>query len=171
MQPWSHLVPSEKLFLVEAAYGRAMLRAHGIEKMLATWLICFACARSHESKWHEETVAIKRLTLGKLIQRFQAESAVSESLSSELLSLLALRNDLAHRVSDLLADAALTERWEEQAFLELTAMNERLAVCRTSLLPFMAEARALAGLSEEQVAIVIRETYPGARVGAQPIER
>lgn len=157
---------AEKLFVVEAAYGRAMLRAHGIEQMLTTWLICAVCYRKQRATWRNDVAVIKQLTLGGLIKRFVAESSAPAALSEELSTLLTLRNDLAHRVSARFADAAKNKNWEQHALLELSSVGDRLAKCRAALQPYMVQAREMAGLTEEEISNVIDRTFPGARAGA-----
>ena len=166
MPPPPSLTPSEKLFLVEAAYGRAMLRAHGIEKSLATWLICSAHARDMADSSKPTPASIKRLTLGTLVERFIAEAAPSRDLMLKLRELLDLRNNLAHRISDQLECAALQIDWHEHALVELNEAVERIAECRQSLLPHMEQARTLAGISEEEVVAEIRRRYPYVEIDA-----
>lgn len=158
--------PSEKLFMVEAAYGRALLRAHGIELMLSTWLISAATARPGYQTSNPVAPAIKRLTLGGLVRRFVAEASPSAELTVELHQILDLRNRLAHQVSDQLATAALSEEWQERAATELWSMAEQFAACRQRLLPFAEQARAMAGISEEEVTAAIRSQYPSVRIDA-----
>ena len=154
------------MLLIEAAYGKAMLRAHGLERTLATLLICnLTLSQDKDGTQAADIAKVKRQPMGSLITRFIAEFSPSDELQERLSHLLALRNDLAHRISDTIIDSAVSMNWEGQVTSELASISEQFADFRPYLRPYMARAESAHGLNDEKIAKLIQEGYPGAGVG------
>jgi hypothetical protein len=167
MQPSNELSPGEAMLVVEAAYGKAMLRAHGLERTLATLLICKATISNRQRAEQDAAIVrIKRLPLGLLIERFETEFSPSEELTEELSNLLYFRNELTHRISDTICNAAMKAHWHEKVTTELNEISGYFADCRPLLQPHMAACQAELGLTDERIEELVLATFPASKIGA-----
>lgn len=153
----------ERLYAVFAAYGRAMLDAHGLELRLATLLsvrIFFGGGPQDEQS--KALTKIEQQPMGNLIRDFITHYRPSEALMEELDNMLYFRNELAHRISGMILLAAKNEDWETPLIKELTEMSEIFNDTQKLLEPFMAECRNKVGVPEETMRELGRRLYPGA---------
>jgi len=157
----------ERIFTVYAAYGRAMMAAHSLERRLAALLVTRAAdRRSSKEIFHAEQAEIDHLPLGPLIKRFISDFQPEERLVEELDNMLYFRNDLAHRISDLILCAARQEQWEEKVFTELTDITEYFRETREMLEPYAAEWFARHSISKHEVLTKVLAMYPGIKRGS-----
>jgi hypothetical protein len=166
MTDFGTLTIADRMLLVHAAYGKAMLCAHGLEHSLATLLICkISLSKVLHNQSKAEVAKIKRLPLGVLIEKFAVEFSHSDQLREELSNLLFFRNELAHRISDSIISAAVEVNWEERIISELEEICGYFRDCRPLLAPYIDHFQSQLGLTDENVIELIRVTYPGSGVG------
>lgn len=157
------LTREERLYGVFAAYGRAMLGAHGLELRLATLLsVRVILTGGTKDEQSRALTRIEQQPMGRLIQDFIASCGPSEEIMEELDNMLYFRNELAHRVSRMILLAATNEDWEVPLIKELTEMSETFSDTEKLLEPFMAEYRNKVGVPEETMHELVRRLYPGA---------
>lgn len=156
------LSSQERLFLVQAEYGKIMLRAHGLERRLATLLICHeAFAGDRKSSLDSEINKIKRLPLGPLIDKFADTFSASEELIEELDNLLFFRNELAHRISDTIIYAAMKADWERRVITELSEIRSHFIDAEPMLEPYMEIFKQKLGVSDAKMHEIMLKVYPG----------
>lgn len=156
------LSPQEQLLLVQAEYGKTMLRAHGLERSLATLLICHVTfAGDHKASLDFEINKIKRLPLGLLINKFLETFSASEDLIEELDNLLFFRNDLAHRISDTIIYAAMSVDWEKKVIAELVDIRSYFTDAEPLLQPYMEVFNQKLGVSDAKMQEIMNKLYPG----------
>jgi hypothetical protein len=157
----------ERMFTVYAAYGRVMMAAHSLERRLAALLVTRAAdRRSSKEVFRAEQAKIDHLPLGLLIKRFISEFQPEEQLVEELDNMLYFRNDLAHRISDLVLRAAQRAQWEEKVLTELTDITEYFRETREMLEPYAAEWFAKHAVSEHELLTKALAMYPGIKRGS-----
>ncbi|MDO9014738.1 MAG: hypothetical protein Q7U84_08190 [Polynucleobacter sp.] len=166
MQDLRAFSAQERYFLVQAAYGKAMLHAHGLERLLGTLLICRATfSLECKTTLDFRITKVKRLPLGKLIEEFVEAFSPGEELIEELGNLLFFRNELAHRVSDIIIDATTQSNWEEDVVKELEDIHSYFVDFKPLLQPYLNTFQAKVGVTEVQMLELIRKVYPGAAGG------
>jgi hypothetical protein len=71
MNTINSLSPAARMYAVYAAYGKAMMDAHMLEKQLATLLTCRLIDRTTPGTGREEDISkLKKMTMGSLITKF-----------------------------------------------------------------------------------------------------
>lgn len=168
MTALQNLSAQERMILVHAAYGRAMLYAHSLEKRLSSLLICQVVATS-QSKWEQdEAIAeIERLPLGILIKRFVTEYSPTETLRDELDNMLFFRNELAHRISAAVLSAAFKTDWEESVIEEMHQITEYFLETIALLKPYSQEWLSKFGWTNEELLEIGYAVYPGAKARSE----
>lgn len=162
------LTASERMLLIHAAYGKAMLRAHGLEQSLATLMICHITFAPGDVSAREARIAkTKRLTLGPLIDQFVQAFSPDEKLIEELDNLLFFRNELAHRISETILYASREITWEERVIRELTDIQSFFDEVKPLLQPYVDSFQEKIGISEARILELAKTLYPGI-VGAIP---
>lgn len=165
MQSLCELSPHERMLLVHAAYGKAMLRVHSIELTLATLLICQVIFSTDKGGQRESEISkIRRLPLGLLTARFVAEFSPSEALEEELSNTVFFRNELAHRISDTIISAALQENWEEKVIVELNDICGYFSDSIALLRPYKTKFVEMLGLTDKKLLDIVYAVYPDAKV-------
>lgn len=150
------------MFLVHAAYGRAMLRAHGLERDIATLLICYTTFTPDEVAIREAQIArIKRLPLGPLIDKFVQAFQPTDDLIEELDNLLFFRNELTHRISEMILHAGHEVAWEERVLKELADIQSYFDEVTPFLRPYMDSFRDKIGIGEDRMRELVKKLYPG----------
>jgi hypothetical protein len=137
-----------------------MLRAHGLEKAVATVVICHETHALQDQELQTVAIAkIKKLPLGPLMKRFIEAAKPSEDIHAALEKVLYIRNDLAHRISDMILDAMVEPAWTPRVTVDLEVACTAFAECRELLLPYVRRAEELLGVTEAHIAEVIRTSY------------
>ena len=121
---------------VYAAYGKAMIAAHSLERRMAA-LLLVRRAEKIESKIAVEVTDIDRLTLGQLIGHFAHEFSPPAALTTELGNMLYFRNLLAHRISHKILSAAQKDGWEENLVIELYEISGHFKETSEALQPYI----------------------------------
>lgn len=162
MYDFAALSSQERFFLVQAEYGKTMLRAHSLERRLATLLICHATfAEDRKQSLESEINKIKRLPLGPLIEKFVETFPASEELVEELDHLLFFRNELAHRISDTIIYAAMQADWEQRVVTELADIRSYFIDAEPMLEPYMETFKQKLGVSKAKMYEIMLKVYPG----------
>ncbi len=157
------LTGEEQLYAVFAAYGRAMLNAHGLELQLATLLsVRTIFAGGTKDERIRALARIEQQPMGNLIRDFIASYEPSEEIMEELDNMLYFRNELAHRVSRMILIAATKGDWKIPLIKELTEISEMFRDTGRLLEPFMEACRNQVGVPEEIMQELGRHLYPGA---------
>lgn len=156
------LTNAEKMLAVHAAYGRAMLYAHGLEKRLSALLIANTVdQKKSREDTKEEIASIDRLTLGSLIKRVASEYELSDDLLEELDNMLSFRNELAHRISNQLLAATREQAWEEKTVVELGEIATYFRRTSAALSPFVSEWFSNNGFDQAEILRRALTQYPG----------
>lgn len=139
-----------------------MLRAHGLERRLATLLICHATlAGDRKASLDSEIDKIKKLPLGLLINKFAETFSPCEDLIEELDNLLFFRNELVHRISDTIIHAAMQVEWEKKVITELIEIRSYFSDAEPLLRPYMEVFNQSFGVSKEKKQEIMHKVYPG----------
>ncbi|SDU67695.1 hypothetical protein [Desulfobacula phenolica] len=93
-------------FRIYAAYGRAVLFAHSLERNLVVLLSTRLAEAHHMQKdvFEAEQSKIKKMTLGRLIKQACNEFKFSPYWAEELDNVLFFRNRLVHDISEIITD-------------------------------------------------------------------
>lgn len=160
--PLDSLTHEERLYAVFAAYGRAMLDAHGLELRLATLLsVRVILAGGTEDEQSRTLARIEQQPMGCLIRDFIATYEPSEEIMEELDNMLHFRNELAHRVSRMILFASTNKDWESHLITRLTEMSEMFSDTEKLIEPFMAEYRNKVGVPEATMHELAQRFYLG----------
>lgn len=152
----------ERLLVVHAAYGRAMLDAHSLELTLCTLLFVRAAIQEHsESERQNDQSRLERLTLGELMREFNAAYSPSENIQEELDNMLYFRNELTHRISQMILLAATRCEWEARMIEELSEISQMFRETKALLEPFIEDCWKRLGCSDEKMREVMYRLYPG----------
>jgi hypothetical protein len=110
---------------VYAAYGKAILSAHHLEKQLAFFVASWDCLknRSDETTFSSTLNALQKKTLGELIKIGVSSGAISEELHRTLDSARELRNFLIHYITDSLALRLATQLGPDEVVEELWSIG------------------------------------------------
>lgn len=147
---------------VFAAYGRAMLDAHGLELRLATLLsVRVILAGGTENEQNKAIARIEQQPLGGLIQDFIASYEPSDEIVEELDNMRYFRNELTHRVSRMILLSAIKEKWEIPLIKKLDEISTIFRETSCRLEPFMAEYRHKVGVRDETMHELACRLYPG----------
>lgn len=157
------LTREERLYGVFAAYGRAMLTAHGLELRLTTLLsIRIVLDGGAENEQRRALAKIEQQPMGGLVRDFIAIFEPSEDVMEELGNMLYFRNELSHRISKMMLLSASKGDWEAPLILKLEEMSQMFIDTERLLEPFMVEYRSKIGVPEETIEELGRRFYPGA---------
>lgn len=152
--------------LVDAAYGRAMLSAHALERKLRTLLLIhFGEVRLNNNRRTAATEQIQRLTMGPLIEQFITAYKVEEHLQEELDNMLFFRNELAHRISDTILGKALEPDWRRRLVTELLEIESYFRETNQSLEHYIDEWLEANGFSKQQIISIGMGVYKGLAGG------
>lgn len=150
MEEVSDLSPAAKKTVIFAAYGLAMLRAHALERRLASLL--FAKTGSE---------GIHKLALGALVNQFIAMFVPHKDIAESLRNLVAVRNSLTHRVSDKMLAAAKEKDWEPQLLSDLTSISSTFKDVTDILEPYINGWFTENGHDREKALRDYAARYPG----------
>ena len=148
-----------QMLLVHAAYGRAMMAAHGMEMRLTVFLMCHAI----ENNYPIALDSIKKMTFGVLVREFVKKYKPSEYLEEELDNMVFFRNDLAHRISDTLTRAAAKDDWCDRVIRELTEIEGYFRETDELLNPYMERCHRITKTTYADLRRIAERIYPGMR--------
>lgn len=143
--------------LVQAAYGKAMMRAHHLELKLATFLMCHAVENNYKIS-HD---AIKRMTLGVLVNEFINIYAPPEQIEEELDNMVFFRNELAHRISESILLQSVHDDWQQRVIDELATIEGYFRETDILLTPYMERSYSAINITEVDMLQVAKQIYPG----------
>jgi hypothetical protein len=148
---------SLKMHLIYAAYGRAMMRAHSLEMKLSTILM----GHSIKNKRIPAPMKIKQMTFGLLVKTFIQEFRPSDYLEEELDNMVYFRNELAHRISDIVFNAIGGKgEWHEKIIIELSEIESYFAETDELLSPYFQECYEITNTSKETLLNIAQAIYP-----------
>ena len=159
------LPPATRMYAVFAAYGKAMMSAHTLERRLAGLIIASVTDTSLPGA--EKTTEIERvgrLTLGQLIKEFNASHSPQEELAEELDNMLFFRNELAHRIADTILAAAVEREWEEHIVQELTEYASMFSETSELLRPYTDAWFANHSIDQHKILEAVLKLYPGIKM-------
>lgn len=148
--------------VVYAAYGQAMLSAHALERKLCT-LLMTRCVepKSDENHFDKQMAEIKRLPLGRLIERFIEGFSVEGELQEELDNMLYFRNELAHRIAEMLLRKALDPGWHNRLVTELLEIESCFRETNARLECYLDEWLNANGYKKELLVSMGKAIYKG----------
>jgi hypothetical protein len=156
------LLPATRMYAVYAAYGKAMMSAHALERHLAAILVTHISDTTAPGQ--DRTAAIERLdrmTFGQLIKEFVSTHSPAEKLMEELDNMLYFRNDLAHRMADTVLAAAMAHEWEERLIERLTEWDLMFRETNDLLRPFTNRWIEKHNINYDKVFSAVLKLYPG----------
>lgn len=111
-------IPLEAIY---AAYGKAVLFSHHLERQLVFCVASWGCLkdRADDGAFLRTVESLHRKTLGDVIKVGIENGAVSGEMSDALSSARKLRNILVHSITDSLPLRLATKRRSEEVFEEL----------------------------------------------------
>jgi hypothetical protein len=152
-----------ELFAVYAAYGRATIAAHSLERALSSLLIATLVDRKlPREKFEADVARFERMTLGPLIERFNQWFSPAEELQEELDNMLYFRNKLIHDISGTVLHRAREVDWEQRVIQELTDITTYFLETREMLRDYSEKWLTSHGLSYAKLLKIGIEMYPGA---------
>lgn len=149
---------------VEAAYGRAVMAAHSLERNLG-FLLMTRIVGSERRDVELQLNQIKRLPLGLLISRFVEEFGVGEGLQEELDNMLYFRNELVHRISDKTLCKALDSDWRHRLAQDLIEIEGYFRETNVLLEPYIDSWLSAHDLTRSQLLSIGTEIYKGLARG------
>lgn len=163
----------DSIVIVEAAYGRALLSAHALERGVGSLLITNLGRSKLSGLALDEAIEkIKRLTLGPLIERFIQEFKVNDALEEELDNMLYFRNELAHRISDMVLTKAAERGWRRRLARELLEISSYFREAVNMLDEYVDAYLHSIGVPRERLMEIGCMLYPGiADVLAGPVPK
>ena len=165
MNSLTALSPAQRMYAVYAAYGKAMMVAHSLERQLATLLIVYVTEKTAPGPQREEELGrIGRITMGQLISRFTVAYSPSEELQEELDNMLFFRNELAHRIVDSVVSATMEKEWEGKLIQELSEWTEMFRETTKLLEPYSEAWFRKQGIDRNKLLQNILSIYPGVGV-------
>lgn len=157
MENESSLDKDIQLTMLHACYGKAVLSAHLLEMRLSLFLVCHAVEHGYGAP-HE---AIKKMTLGVLVNEFIEKYDPSESLAEELDNMVFFRNELAHRVSSMIFCRAANDDWHDRIIQELIDIEGYFKDTIALLSPYMDNCHRVLGVTKSQLQQIASRVYPG----------
>ena len=146
-----------ELTMLHACYGKAVLSAHLLEMRLALFLECHAVEHGYRAP-HD---AIQKMTLGVLVNEFIDKYDPSETLVEELDNMVFFRNELAHRISNMIFRRAAGADWHERIIQELIHIDGFFRDTIALLSPYTDNCHRILGVTELQLRRIASRVYPG----------
>jgi HPt (histidine-containing phosphotransfer) domain-containing protein len=152
---------SLRKYILHAAYGSAVLEAHRLENSLALLLAKKLVDQKHN--FDDQFQKIKKLTLGRLIERVLKEFQIPEHWQEELDNALWFRNRLIHEISEhasfvLLKDGDVTRLVEELSDI-YGYFKDTSEYVYGLVFSWFGER----GLEKDKILIIVREMIENAR--------
>lgn len=138
---------SLKMVFVYAAYGKSMMNAHKLELQL------LAILSFYSEKLPEKCTAesMNKMTFGALVNLFAKCLNPPERLIDELDNMVYFRNELAHRISNLMILGAKSYEWHETVIAELNEIDSYFKETIEMLSPYIKECYKKMNLTEEKI--------------------
>jgi hypothetical protein len=150
------------MYAVYAAYGKAMMAAHSLERQIATLLIVHVTEKTVPGLQREEEIdRIGKITMGQLISRFKLAYSPSDELQEELDNMLFFRNELAHRIVDTVLHATMQREWEGELIQELSEWTEMFHATKMLLEPYSEDWFRKHGIDQSKLLQGFLSIYPG----------
>lgn len=146
-----------QLTMLHACYGKAVLSAHMLEMRLSLFMECHAV----EHGYRASPEAIKRMTLGMLVNEFIEKHDPPDSLAEELDNMVFFRNDLAHRISSMIFSRAADADWHDKIIQELIDIDSFFKETIALLNPYMENCYRVLGVTNSQLHSIAGRVYPG----------
>ncbi len=116
----TELIKSLESYLLEAAYGKAMLQANCLEKSFTNLLITkLTDKKLSEEIFNSKLAKLRKLTMGGLINEIIKEFEISDYWQQEFDNALFFRNRLTHKISDDIFYSYLETDGKNKLVLEL----------------------------------------------------
>lgn len=149
-----------RMLLMHASYGRAMLAAHHLELRLSLFLLCNAIERDELTTRD----SFKRLTMGGLVAEFVKRFSPGEELREALDNMVFFRNELAHRISDTICDAAKDTGWREKVTKEMMEIEQIFSGINALLDPYMERCHRITKTTDADLKRITELVFPGIRI-------
>ncbi len=146
-----------QLLMLHATYGKALLTSHQVERRLALLVQCHAISHGYSVPLE----AIKKMTLGMLAAEFIKKYDPSDSLVEELDAMVFFRNELAHRISDMIVCRAATKDWHDKIVRQLIDIDIDFRNTNRLLTPYIENCYHVLGVTEQQLGDIARRVFPG----------
>lgn len=146
-----------QLIMLQATYGKALLTAHQLELRLVSLLQCHAV----EHRYPAPLETIKKMTLGILVKTFIDNYDPPDQLVEELENTVFFRNELAHRVSDMIIWRAAEADWHDKVIQELIDMDAIFRDANELLNPYMEHSYRFLGLTKHRFRQIAQRACPG----------
>jgi len=116
----SEILKTLENYVLDTAYGRAMLEAHSLELCLANLLVLRLVDDGYSGeKYKSEFEKIKKKTMGRLISEVVEKYEISDFWQEELDNCLFFRNRLTHQISDDVVSLHINGDGKEKLVTEL----------------------------------------------------
>lgn len=156
------LPPATRMYAVYAAYGKAMMSAHAVERKLAAILLAHYTDTIAPGLTRDTSIQhLDRMTFGQLIKEFVATHGPSDDLAEELDNMLFLRNDLAHRIADTILRATMVREWEEGLITKLMEWDLMFRDASDLLKPFSDRWIQKHDINYDNMLSAVLNLYPG----------
>jgi hypothetical protein len=143
--------------MLHVAYGKALLTSHQLEMRLSMLLQCHAV--EHDYPAPQE--AIKKMTLGVLVNEFIEKYDPPDSLAEELDNMVFFRNELAHRISSMIVHRTAATDWHDKVMQDLIDIEVFLRDTNELLNPYIEHCYHVLGMTKHQVRRIAQRVYPG----------
>lgn len=145
-------------FSIEAAYGRAMLAANRLERVLVQLLLFEKHPElKDENDFKRELAALSSLPFGRLIDEAERRLGLSEYWLDELDNLRWFRNELAHRAHEYTTSHLIDHGLWEKVVVELDEIRSYFQEALKEFDARVLEQLETLGINKEKLFSVARE--------------
>jgi hypothetical protein len=168
MERISDLSRADRMYAVYMAYGKSMISAHALERLLAAILVAYVCDTTPPGQPRSDGIErIDRMTFGQLLREFVSTHSPTDDLVEELENMLYFRNELAHRMADTITAAAMDKDWEERLVQKLMEWDVMFRETSDLLRPIINGWVEEHKIDFEKVLSAVLKLYPGISTDAE----
>ena len=142
--------------LVHAAYGRAMLAANSLESKLRIFLMCHSIEGNYEIQ-----KPIHLMTFGALVKDFVEKYSPGSQIEEELDNMVFFRNELAHRIQEMIVRSTVEVSWTGRVIEELGTIESYFSDTAVLLKPYEDRVYSTLNVSKATLHSVAQRLYPG----------
>lgn len=140
-------------YAVEAAYGAAVLKAYQLENSLVLLLTTKLIDEfgDESSDFQKAQEKVKRLTMGRLIDRVLKEFELSDYWGDELDNMLYFRNELVHNISWEIQSSRVEPNGKERLVEYLSEIQSYFVETNTEIMRLVFQWFEEHGISKEKL--------------------
>jgi hypothetical protein len=157
---FTEIIERLQKFVLHAAYGKAMLAAHKLERSLILHIFVETMKSNRSKKISTASHyfdRLNKLTLGSLIREATIKCTFSEEEADEWDNLLYFRNHLTHGISELITDSFFRHGDTEKVAEELDEIESYFHEMQEKLDSSIFEGFGALGMPKHKILEVVNE--------------